>query len=128
MFEGEAERILWLPAITLGYVYTLSGSRKYFILAVIAIGGARLFTDIINSNLVEETSEGPEIRDDMLEILHRNLHSLKSWLFAIIAVGYVLSAIVAVNGLIEFFIHSNLILVALAATWAGAGLIVIMNL
>lgn len=128
MFESESERLLWLPSITLGYVYSLSGNPTQFVLAVISIGGARLFGDIIKSELVEQTPNGPKFREDTFEMLRNNYPLGKSWLFAIIGLGYVASAIVAIDVLIRFFVHSNLILVALAAIWAGSGLIVIMNL
>lgn len=127
MFEGESERLLWLPAITLGYVFTQSGAPVHFILAVVGIGGARLFGDIINSELVEQTPDGPKFRDDTFELLRSSYPLGKSWLFAIVGLGYVASALVAVYGLIQFFNHSNLIIVALAATWAGAGLVVLLN-
>lgn len=128
MFEDESERLLWLPAITLGYIYTLSGTQTQFVLAVIGIGGARLFGDIIDSELVEQTPNGPKFRDDTFELVQKKYPLGKSWLFAIVGLGYVASVIVAVDSLIRFFVHSNLILVAIAATWAGAGLIVLMNL
>lgn len=127
MFEDESERLLWLPAVTLGYIYTLSGAPLQFVLAVLGIGGARLFGDIINSELVEQTSAGPKFRDDTVEVLRSSYPLGKSWLLAIVGLGYIASAIIAVYALIQFFDHTNLILVALAATWAGAALITTLN-
>ena len=53
-FEDNAKRILWLPSITLGYIYTLSGDFFQFALAVTAIGGARLFRFLMNSDFGSE--------------------------------------------------------------------------
>lgn len=127
MFESDSERLLWLPTVTLGYVYTLSGAPLHFILAVVSVGGARLFGDIINSELVEHTSDGPKFRDDTFELLRSSYPLGKSWLFAIVGLGYVSSAFVAMYALIQFFNHSNLIVVALAMVWTGAGLVVLLN-
>lgn len=127
MFEEESERLLWLPAVTLGYVYTLSGTPLHFTLAIVGIGGARLFGDIIDSELVEQTPAGPTFRDDAFKLLQNNYPVGKSWLFAIVGLGYIASAFVAVRALVQFFNHSDLIVVALAAARAGAGLIVLLN-
>lgn len=65
-FEGEAKRILWPPPITLGYIFTLSGYIVHFALAVAAIGGARLFVDILDLDLVVKSDDGDRMRGDAM--------------------------------------------------------------
>lgn len=128
MFEGESERLLWLPALTVGYVYTLSGEPAYFALAVIGVGGAKLFSDIIDSDLVEQTPDGPVLHDGAFKMIRSSYPLGKTWLFALVGLTYIASALVGVYGLYAFFDHSNLILVALAVVWGGSALIVLFNI
>lgn len=127
-FEGKAKRILWLPSITLGYIFTISGNISHFGLAVTAIGGARLFVDILESDLVVESDNGQRIRDDALSWFHSNYSTMKSYLLATLAVLYFISIPYSIWVLYSFFNHENPVLVGIAGIYCGILVIVMINL
>jgi len=127
-FEGEGERILWLPSITLGYIFTLTGYWIHFFLAVASIGGARFFIDIIGwvDNLSDET-ENLQLSKTMINYMR----GFPLWKFIILFAFVLLYLLSVIYGAWELYVHFNHedpILVGLSAIYWGILVIVLLNL
>jgi hypothetical protein len=124
-FEGvKSRRIVWLPTITLGYIYTLSGYLGDFVLAVAAIGGARFITDLIRTEPFEDDDSMGERQDRVKS----KMSTVSIMWVAILMVLYVCAIVWGLLQLHAYFTHTNLILVGLAGVYWGTLLIVITNL
>lgn len=126
-FEGKAKRTLWLPPITLGYIFTLSGSSTDFWLTVVAIGGARLFIDITDSDLVVESENGERVRPDAMQWFQSNFSNVNTGLYGIVAVLYACAVPYGLLRLHHYFTHEDPVLVGLAAIYWGILVVVVMN-
>ncbi len=124
VFEGGSKRILWLPVLAPGYTYYLTGFWFEFILAVSAIGGARMFSDL--TKRAEESSEHESIWGIVKSFRGRG-STLKLWFVTIISVLYVVAAGYGAWRVYDLFEHTDPILVAMAGIYLGAMLIVLMN-
>lgn len=123
----KPERIVWLPTITLGYIYTLSGALADFALAVIAIGAARFFVDLIQAEAeVNELAEGWQ--DVMTGRSDSNSSTLMIWFFGLLIASYALAAGRSVWRLYAYFTHTDLILVGIAAIHWGIFIVLLTNL
>ena len=122
-FEDNAKRILWLPSITLGYIYTHSGDLFHFALAVIAIGGARLFRFLIES---EFTSKRGTLSS--VGWLREKFSNLQSWPLAGVALFYFITMVYAPIQLYQYFTHQDIVLVGLAGIWCGVLIVILVNL
>jgi hypothetical protein len=121
-FEDNAKRILWLPSITLGYVYTLSGDILHFALAVAAIGGAQLFRFLMKSDFASER----DIQSNF-EWVGENFSKLQVFSLAGIAVFYFFALVYAPLQLYLNFAHNNVVLVGLAGIWWGVLIVITVN-
>ncbi|WP_340099471.1 hypothetical protein [Salinibaculum salinum] len=130
VFEGESRRIIWLPPVTLGYIYTLSGSYLDFWLAVGAIAGARYFYDILEmaeNRLTTGEDENKTGKDEWADIssdILGSLTGLKMLAILVYCAAFVLSIVQMYN----FFSHEQPILVGLAGIYWGVLFIVVLNL
>ena len=125
-FEGDAERLVWLPCLTLGYIYTLSGYLPDFALAVLSVAGARIFMDIFGSDEILNS----ETRGGATEDLGNWILPTNGRFKAVIGTALFAYAIALVWGLIRlgtFFTSSNIILVGLAGIYWGSLVIVALN-
>lgn len=127
-FEDNAKRILWLPSITLGYTYTLSGVILQFALAVAAIGGAALFRSLIESDFVTDSEGEMAIRSAPFEWIRKQFPNWKTWLFAGFSLVYLVAVVYAPYQLYQHFTHQNVVLVGLAGVWWGILTVLLVNL
>lgn len=123
MFAGvKTERMVWLPTITLGYIYTLSGSLSDFALGVTAIGGARFCLALIQS---EEFDNKNAVRD--MQVLVSDLSTLTLLLYASLMALYALATVRGIYQLYIYFTHTDLILVGFAGVYWGALILVVID-
>lgn len=122
-FEENTRRILWLPSITLGYIYTYSGDIFHFALAIIAIGGTQLFRFLIESEFTSKEDSFSSIT-----WLYESFSNIQSWPLAGVALLYFISMIYAPIKLYQYFTHQDIILVGLAGIWCGVLVVVLVNL
>ncbi|WP_152418726.1 MULTISPECIES: hypothetical protein [Halorubrum] len=122
-FEGENKRILWLPSITLAYLFTLSGDKFQFVAAVIATGGAQWFRILINP---EFTSRGS--LPSAVGWLNKNYSFGEMSILSVLSVIYAGIAGYAIWKLYRYFTHQDLVLVGLGVIWCGIGIVVLVNL
>lgn len=54
VLEGGSSRFLWLPAISFGYISTISASKIHFLFMIAMIVGARLVSDMVDISQQEE--------------------------------------------------------------------------
>jgi len=127
-FEDNATRILWLPSITLGYIYTLSGAILQFALAVAAIGGAALFSSLIESDFVTDSEEEMVVRPTPFEWVRKQFSNWKTWLLAGFSIVYLVAVMYAPYQLYQHFTHQNIVLVGLAGVWWGILTVLLVNL
>lgn len=127
LFEGKARRILWLPPITLGYIFTLSGVWHHFALAAGSIGGAKLFSDIAKSGML--TDEGGKFGgfETGEEVVQERFSNLDIWRMFVLVVVYFSAMALGWIELYAFFDHTNPILVAISGIYWGGLLVVILK-
>lgn len=126
VFEGKGERLLWLPAVTLGYIYFLSGNIADFGFAVLAVTGGKYLMDFIDEvdQLPEEEQTGLHIYPELLD---QGGSKIRIALLHIVTVGFALTSIYSVWRLNEQFVHDDLVLVSLAITYCGFLAILLMK-
>lgn len=125
-FEGEAKRIVWLPSITLAYIFTLSGFQVDFLLAVVGIVGGRFFFDLVS--ILEEISEGEEERSVRpIRSIRKNSSNTMIVGALLIIGGYGISIVYGLFRLFIYFTHEDVVLVGLAVVYWGILLIVFIN-
>ena len=122
-FEDNSERILWLPSITLAYIFTLSGDNFQFALAVAAIGGAQLFRFLMES----EFNPDQDVWTNN-EWIREHFSNLQTWPLAGIAVLYVIAVLYSLFQLYQHFTHQDIVLVGLAGVWCGIIIVILVNL
>jgi hypothetical protein len=122
-FEDNSERILWLPSITLAYLFTLSGDRFHFVMAIASIGGAQWFRLLVDSDFASVRN----LRSAVVWFME-NFHFLKTMPLAVLSIFYATSVIYAPIKLYQYFTHQDLVLVGLGATWCGIAIVVLVNI
>lgn len=120
MFEGDAKRMLWLPVITLGYLFTLNGSPIEFWFGVTSIGGARLFGDLFDSDVADADASQ---RMKILFEHYRQCHWISVWTLAAVMIVYGASVVISIFDLYSAFQPKNIVLVGLSGVWLGIGVI-----
>jgi len=125
LFEGEGNRLLWLPAVTLGYLFTITGSAVDFVLAAVLIVGARAFSDIADE-IDERDADHDDLPTVVPEVLGEKFGD-KIWGFSIIAVPYVGGTVRGWYLLYDLFDHTDLVIVGLSIGYLGAFLIVVVS-
>lgn len=123
LLEGESNRLIWLPPITLGYLFTVTGETVDFVLVVGAIGGSRLLMDLLDSDFVD-SEENLQIRDDPLQWVNSHVPKRRGAVLLVLYAGCVGRSIWQ---LYFYFDHRDPIIVALAAIYWGATVIVLTN-
>lgn len=126
--NDNAERILWLPSLTLGYIYTLTGATPQFVLAVAAIGGAALFSSLIESDFVIDSEGEMAIRSDPFEWVRMQFPIWKAGLFSGFAIVYLVAVVYAPYQLVLHFTHQDIVIVGLSGIWWGVLIVVLINL
>jgi len=126
--KDNAERILWLPSLTLGYIYTLTGTILQFALAVAAIGGAALFSSLIESDFVIDSEGEMTIRSDAYQWLRMQFPLWKAWLILAFAIVYFVAVVCAPYQLALHFTHQDIVIVGLSGIWWGVPIVGLINL
>lgn len=121
-FEDNAKRILWLPSITLGYIYTLSGDIFQFALAVTAIGGAQIFRLLMESDFNPERGLWSNS-----ELLREHSSNWQTWPLVGVATFYLVAVVYAPIKLYQHFTHQAIVLVGLAGVWCGILIVILVN-
>lgn len=125
--EGEAEQLVWIVPLSLGYIYTISGSELDFALAILSIGGARLFVDIMESDKIISSDGGEEVTQSVGKWVFTSLGNQTRLVYATVLFFYTAAL---VNALIQLglrFDHTDPVLVGLAGVYWGSLVIVVMN-
>lgn len=126
MFEGKSSRILWLPSITLAYIFTLSGSIGDFALAVVSIGGARFYSDLAHRDSDNKTEDDDVIdASDILELAH-NMSAIRTFIMAIVSAIYVFSIFYSSFRLYQHFTHTDIVIVSLAGVYWGILIVIVI--
>jgi hypothetical protein len=116
-FDDNSERIVWLPSITLGYTYTLSGDDVQFWLAVGAIGGAVLFKSLLESEYVSQNEGVNSLDKGLTYWFKKNFHGWKLWWISPFIIIYLISILYAPYQLYHHFSHQNILVVGLSGFW-----------
>lgn len=124
VFHGESKRILWMPSLALGYIYTLSGNRLAFALAVAAIGGALIFGDLLDR--VDGSSNEP-LWEIVSPITDRH-HVIRIWFVAILCVLYPIAVLYGGLSVYYYFDYTDLVLVGLAGLYLSPIIALIVNI
>jgi len=125
LFEGEGNRLLWMPAVTLGYLFTKTGSGVDFVFAAVLIVGARAFSDIADE-IDERDAEQEDLPTVVPEILSGKFGD-DVWRFSIVAIPYVMGTVKGWYLLYDLFDHTDLVIVGLSIGYLGAFLIVLVS-
>lgn len=127
MFEGEAHRILWLPPISLGYLFTVTGVPLDFWLAVFSIPGARLLHKVVRAirhTVVEKDTTDPTT--GMSNVL-RGFDSVALVTFAVLLLIYGSTFIRSILQLRAYFSQNDVIIVGISILYWGVFLVVAMD-
>lgn len=115
--QGESSiDIYWLPGLTLGYIYYLSGVRMDFILAVLALLGARHFHDL-SENLRDEQGDLDLEKTDRIFNFSSRGAIVSSIFLGSIKIIFVFTVYASLERLSEVFTHQDLILVGLSLAY-----------
>lgn len=122
VFEGESRYLQWLTPLTMGYLFTLTGVWWHFALTIFAIAGARFSTDL-----------GKTVRDS--DRSYRDLIAsgfdvspLRGIILIVFGAPYAISLFYAPYLIYSKFVHTNIVLVVLAAVYLGIAAIVVQKL
>lgn len=110
-FEGEGERIFWVPAITLGYVFYLTGSRLDLVVAILAVTGGEYYISLFEA---VETVESVKEEQAIFSIIRGQANSIfgKIVLYGVVG-GYSVAVIYGLRQLWLLFSHKDIVLVGL---------------
>ena len=121
-FEDNAERILWLPTLTLGYTYSLSGEIFQFALAITAIGGAQIIRFLMKSDFDLERGLGSNNK-----WTSEQFSNWQTWPLAGILIFYLAAVMYAPIQLYLIFTHQDIVLIGLAGVWCGILIVILVN-
>jgi len=128
LLDGENNRLLYLPAITLGYLFTLTGSSYDFALAVVLVAGGRALSDIVEKlQSVEEDGDLENLPADAWEYADEISLVFIAYL-AVIFLLYVFGLVWGWYLLYKLFDHSDLVIVGISIGYCGVILIVLANI
>lgn len=118
VFLGDRpELIILIPPIAAGYLFTITGSLYYFILASSSLAGARRLIEI--AQLLEDDSV------DQITDGYRSLGYIQRAILFLVVMAYGISVLAAIYGLYRNFTHTDPILVALSGSLIGILLILV---
>jgi len=122
------ERLVWLPALTLGYIFTLSGTGLDFGLAIASVPGARIFYDVFGADEFKNADSWGEGFEKLAGEQDEASGERRDILVAIPIILYAVTLVWALIRLREFFRHSDIVLVGLAGIYWGVASIVVANI
>lgn len=125
VFEGQAKRIFWMPAITLGYIYTLTGNWIQFALAVVSIAAAKYFVDINRKRESYEYLSDELVIQKIFNLIANHYSKRKLVLTLGFVLFYAISLVYSLALLFEHFNHNDPVLVGLSAVYLAIGLILL---
>ena len=121
-FEDKNKRILWLPSITLGYLYTLTGDVYQLVLAIVAIGGTQFF----KQSMVADVDLGDDTLSNV-QWFRDNFSVIKLIPTFPFALSYPMITGYSVFILYRHFTHQDMIVVGLGLIWSGVTMVVFVN-
>lgn len=127
VLEGEARRVIWLPPFALGYVYTITGVWYQFGLAILALGGARIFSDLVDWVESEEYVDNGSFVKQYWNKVDQYPRG-KKWLSGLLSAAYFFTIFYSIVLLIQEFRHQDPILVGLLGIYGGLAVIVLLNI
>lgn len=122
-FESNSQRIVWLPSVTLAYLFTITGNISQFMLAVAAIGGAQWFIILINTDF--DSNENAELSVSWIQ---GNFSRLVTTPLAILSAVYAFAVVYALRELYKQFRHEDIVLVGLGIIWCGIAIVILVNI
>lgn len=128
ILEGEADRLLWFPVVTLGYIFTLSGNGIDFALAVGAVAGVRFLQGLMESLEMEQANGIPDLIASIFNWGGKVLAGRALIIYPIVVAIYGTSIGWSVVRLHAYFTHTDIVIVGLSVVICGSAGIVLVNL
>lgn len=128
VFEGEGGKLLWLPPITMGYIFTLSGDILDFGLAVAAVGGARFLHDALESEFYERMTVDDGGLLEATRWMGRGVGRFKVWSLNVVTVLYLVAVFWSIWNLYLFFTPTDLVVVTLSGMYWGVLVIILTRI
>lgn len=128
IFEDEAQRLVWLPSISLGYVYTLRGEPLQFVLAVAALVRDKHINNLIDWHRTQVYTRDDSFAGRYARLIQNEFPQRKQWSTAIISVAHLFTMFYAPYLIWLHFSHSDIVLVALGILYSGLVGIVLTNI
>lgn len=125
LLEGENDRLLYLPAITLGYLFTITGSSVDFALAVVLVAGGRALSDIVG-RFEDRDGELEGLPTEVwryVEDKHQGFVTLLGLILLLYGVGTVKGWYL----LYKLFDHTDLVIVGISIGYCAVFIIVLAN-
>ncbi|QLC35469.1 hypothetical protein EFA46_014575 (plasmid) [Halarchaeum sp. CBA1220] len=129
-FGERRKNSVWLPTLTLAYLYHLTGDWMYIFSGAVSCCGAMVLYDLATEILGEgDTRKNSRFTSqDVLSVIPRVPDESMRFVFLWFSiVSYPISLIYAVIELVHHFDHSNLILVGLGSAYLGFVLTFVFN-
>lgn len=140
LFEGQAERVYWVPPLTLGYIYTITGDIFHFILTIIALAGGKYLYDVYKWRKDQNSEDGEnqiiKILDievpkiwffEFIKMVLEDYGAIRKLLTLALVVSWGISLWYSISLLFQYFDHSDLVLVGLGAIYGAVGILVVYS-
>ncbi len=125
LLEGKANRLLWVPSIALGYMFTITASPIDFALSAYLILGARVLNDIME-RIDEEEIETQQLPVAVPNLVRENFRWGGIGL-SVVVLPYLVGVVRGWYLLYIHFEHTDLIIVAISIGYVGTALIALAN-
>jgi len=125
LLEGENDRLLYLPAITLAYLFTITGTSYDFALAIALVAGGRALSDIV-THFEDRDAELKGLPNDVSELVEKELDDSVVTL-SLILLLYAVGTLRGWYLLYKLFDHTDIVIVGLSIGYIGSFLIVLTS-
>lgn len=123
----DRKNLVWLPVLTLGYIFTISSELLHFGMGVAAIGGATVFYDMATEVLGDGSTRDTEY-DGWEDILGVIPHSRFIRQLLLLVMGlYALSIVISIRAIFNNFDPENLILTGITYIWIAVPITAIIH-
>lgn len=123
LFEGQAERSYWLPPITIGYIYTLTGDPVHLAISAVSLAGAKYMYDAWRWKNRQDFDDDEFWLTKFLSMVMEEYSGRKKVLTLIYLLAWLYSIFFAVSLLRDNFVHTDPVLVAFAVIYLAVGLL-----
>jgi hypothetical protein len=128
MLEEDSGRMVWVPAISTGYIFTLSGFIPDFIVAVMSIVGARLFLVSKESGLFRHSDEGIGFANSAYGRVQHHFPLWRSLSIGVVALLYLVAWLYVPFRLAEYFEYRDPVLVAISGFYVWLVLEIVLRI